>query len=352
MVREQRASRPADRRASRARSIGRACLFASALVIALAHTAAAAPALINYQGRLLDDAGAPLDGTFALTFRILPTLTGGTPLFVETHPSVLAIDGVFQVVLGSVAALDPSVFDLDDLWLEVVVEGETLEPRQRITSEAFAFRAQGAETLLQSCSEGDILRYLSGVWTCTPVSALLGTCTPGQVEACYSGPPGTQGIGVCSAGTRTCTGGSVWGTCTGELLPALEVCNGLDDDCDGAIDDGNPGGGGSCSTGQPGICAAGTQSCLSGALICSANSSPTAEVCNGLDDDCDGAIDDGNPGGGGSCSTGQPGICAAGTQSCLSGALICSANSFPSPEVCNGLDDDCDGLVDEGGVCP
>jgi hypothetical protein len=72
-----------------------------------------------------------------------------------------------------------------------------------------------------------------------------------------------------------------------------------------------------------------------------------AETCNTLDDDCDTLIDEGNPGGGGACSSGQPGLCAAGTQYCQAGSFRCLANSGPAPEQCNLLDDDCDGTVDE-----
>lgn len=81
---------------------------------------------------------------------------------------------------------------------------------------------------------------------------------------------------------------------------------------------------------------------------------PSEETCNGQDDDCDGVADDGNPGGGAACNTGLPGICGPGTQACQGGALVCNQNVGAGAEVCgNGLDDDCDGMVDEGcGGCP
>ena len=62
-----------------------------------------------------------------------------------------------------------------------------------------------------------------------------GACTPGEVEACYSGPPGTEGVGLCAAGERTCDGdGMGFGPCVGEVLPAAESCGTPgDDDCDG-----------------------------------------------------------------------------------------------------------------------
>jgi len=61
--------------------------------------------------------------------------------------------------------------------------------------------------------------------------------------SCYTGPPGTLNVGICKAGSQTCTNGT-WSSCTGEVLPRSETCNGLDDDCDRYVDDGVCGGGG------------------------------------------------------------------------------------------------------------
>jgi hypothetical protein len=67
-------------------------------------------------------------------------------------------------------------------------------------------------------------------------------CTSGATEACYSGPDGVAGVGRCTRGERTCTGGS-WGACTGWVAPAsTEICgNDIDDTCDGREDEGCPG---------------------------------------------------------------------------------------------------------------
>jgi len=61
-------------------------------------------------------------------------------------------------------------------------------------------------------------------------------CMPGATEACYGGPAGTMGVGVCVGGTRTCKAdGSGFGACEGEVLPTPENCaTSLDEDCDGA----------------------------------------------------------------------------------------------------------------------
>ena len=80
---------------------------------------------------------------------------------------------------------------------------------------------------------------------------------------------------------------------------------------------------------------------------CPATCDPSPEICDGLDNDCDDVADNGDPGGGLACTTSQPGICAAGTTHCTGGAIDCVQNAGPAAEVCNGFDDDCDGAVDE-----
>jgi hypothetical protein len=60
----------------------------------------------------------------------------------------------------------------------------------------------------------------------------------GIQEGCYEGTLGTQGMGTCVGGIRTCTTGD-WGACVGQVVDVEEICgNPLDDDCDGAINDG------------------------------------------------------------------------------------------------------------------
>jgi subtilisin-like proprotein convertase family protein len=153
-------------------------------------------------------------------------------------------------------------------------------------------------------------------------------------------------LGVCQPGVNVCQNGTL--TCMQNQLAGTEQCDDLDNDCDGTPDDNVPGTGGSCFTGAPGVCGPGTVSCQNGAVDCFSNVPASGEVCDTLDNDCDGQSDEGNPGGGGACATGLPGACSAGTLNCQAGSLSCTPNAQAQPEVCDGADNNCNGQNDEG----
>lgn len=126
-------------------------------------------------------------------------------------------------------------------------------------------------------------------------SGAPGECTPNTMQSCYSGPNNTENIGECASGNQVCDLGGNWGACEDEILPADELCNNLDDDCNGIADDGDPEGGGTCTSDLPGPCAPGVFVCAGGDLECEPNIEPAAsDICdNNIDDDCNGTPDDG-----------------------------------------------------------
>ena len=110
-----------------------------ALMLALASAALAIPLQINYQGKLADTGGAPLDTTVAMTFTVYTQSSGGTALWSETHPAVSVVDGIFTAKLGSVTVLDD--FFINPVWLGVTVGGDSeLSPREQFSSVAHAYR--------------------------------------------------------------------------------------------------------------------------------------------------------------------------------------------------------------------
>jgi hypothetical protein len=154
-------------------------------------------------------------------------------------------------------------------------------------------------------------------------------------------PTARCGVGACGRVAETCRFGVVAGPCVpgAPAPPEAEICNGLDDDCDAATDEGQ----GEVRCGV-GACAVQGPACVDGVeRPCTPAAAEGPEVCNGLDDDCDGATDEALPPV--QCALGA---CAFVLPGCVDGRPPrCEDGAPDSPEICNGLDDDCDAAVDE-----
>lgn len=103
----------------------------------------------------------------------------------------------------------------------------------------------------------------------------VNTCDPssGCVTTNLDGGTLTCGTGACERTVQRCVNGQEQTCVPGD--PSPEVCNGIDDNCDGQVDEGNPGGGLPCDTRLPGECSTGTTNCVNGTIVCTPPSTPS-----------------------------------------------------------------------------
>lgn len=207
-----------------------------------------------------------------------------------------------------------------------------------------------------------------------------GECEPGEEETI------SCGVGACAGNTgkKVCNADGEWEVAS-ECDPldgaTDEICNDIDDDCDGTVDEGlscgticTPGATRTTTCNAVGACAGntGTETCSADGMsweeteACDPTAGATDETCNDIDDDCDGSVDEGLSCGA-ICSAGETrtttcnavGACAGntGTETCSADGMsweetdVCDPTAGATAEICNDIDDDCDGDVDEGDVC-
>jgi len=167
---------------------------------------------------------------------------------------------------------------------------------------------------------------------CRPIGGAACPCLPrfvaaGFVTTCWR----ENSVGRCT-GLRTCNE-----DCP-VSAPSTEICDGIDNNCDGQTDEGL----GTITCGK-GACEVTVPACVNGKPQECVPRAPAQEVCDGIDNNCDGTTDEGL----GTLTCGL-GVCAVTVDACIGGR---PQPCWPGPagvETCNGLDDNCDGVTDEG----
>ncbi|MCB9529117.1 MAG: hypothetical protein H6701_12185 [Myxococcales bacterium] len=198
-------------------------------------------------------------------------------------------------------------------------------------------------------------------------NALDDDCDGTTDEGFDVGSPCQVGDGICQVDARIACTGDGAAACDAEARDDLrrdEACDGFDDDCDGTVDEDDAGGRAlteACvDDREDGECRRGERTCVAAAGSGAATWTPCASVvspedtdlCNGRDEDCDGTVDNG-------FAIGQPcDLALEGGGLCVQrGAFACSEDGLrrecrPRPEqLCDGLDNNCDGVVDDGPAC-
>ena len=140
-------------------------LVRNVLLIALVAVcvAFAVPQYLNYQAKLTDLTGEPLDGDYDITFRIFDVASGpGSALWSETHYTVGVVDGFFSVRLGDAGSPIDLPFD-NQYWLEIVIGADILTPREPLSTNAYAFTAENAN-LVNGIDISDLVRITDSIY--------------------------------------------------------------------------------------------------------------------------------------------------------------------------------------------
>lgn len=236
---------------------------------------------------------------------------------------------------------------------------------QHITVQASS-RPDSYASVFGDCRPSDPLSYPGVTEICNGVDNNcngIADENEGITQECYefsnnAFPDAIPGVGQCKMGSQICTGSSFSDQCLGDVGASTEQCDGIDNDCDGLVDenfdlDGD--GRTSCGTRTDGSDTV-VGGISDGSYDCNENNANiyagAAELCNDVDDDCNGVVDD-LEFGELELANKQSGVCLGVTQLCVDGEWeepnYTNITNYETNELsCDGLDNDCDGQRDEG----
>jgi len=155
---------------------------------------------------------------------------------------------------------------------------------------------------------------------------------------------------LCEEGAILCVDGVL--SCDDDSESREDICDGVDNDCNPDTTDGADEAtlGAACDGEDDDLCTDGSIGCVDGELGCSDDDVSVEDLCDGVDNDCNPMTPDGADEStlSDSCDGADADLCHEGIVSCTDGALGCTDMTGDDLEVCNGADDDCDGMTDEG----
>ncbi|HIA04378.1 MAG TPA: hypothetical protein EYN66_21210, partial [Myxococcales bacterium] len=215
---------------------------------------------------------------------------------------------------------------------------------------------------LDLCKEGKLV-CLAGALTCDDAGDADPDLCDGQDNDCNTDTvdgSGDPNVGVscdgedsdlCKEADTTCVAGAI--VCVDLEDDDIDICDGLDNDCNPITPDGfaDPQLDDACDgEGDADLCKEGNLVCKAGSLNCNDPGNPNPDLCDGFDNDCNPATDDGSgqPSLGNACDGNDPDLCEDGTMMCTEGVMKCNDADDLGPDFCDGVDNDCNPATPDG----